>query len=89
MDPDPPVAALLLAAGRGDQQAFGDFYDTSCARVHGLVLQTIADQELAEELTGRVFLQAWRTCPQFDPREGSAFGWILSVLLDQQPIPCP
>jgi len=86
-DPDPALAALLLAAGCGDQQAFAHLYDISCARVHGLVLQTICDRALAEELTERVFLKIWRTCPLFDSREGSAFGWILSVLLEQQPVP--
>lgn len=88
-DPDPATAALLLAAGRGDHLAFADLYDRTCARIHGLVLETGCDRSLAEELTGRAYLQIWRACPSFDPREASAFGWMLSVLHQQQPVPCP
>ncbi|MEA9984172.1 MULTISPECIES: hypothetical protein [Subtercola] len=66
---DPPVSGLSFAAdllrrvAQGDHDAFGDFYDVMSARVHGIVCAGIDDKLLAEELTGEIFLEFWRSAP--------------------------
>ena len=57
-------SALLKRMARADTDAFGEFYDLTAARVLGTVLAIIPQPELAEELTGEIFLEFWKTAPQ-------------------------
>ncbi|MHA6622449.1 GAF domain-containing protein [Pseudonocardia sp. DLS-67] len=68
---------LLLAAGRGDLRALAAFYDQTVPVVFGLLSGVLGEAAWAERATERVYLQLWRTAPQFDPTEGSAFSLLL------------
>src|SRR3546814_3320081 len=71
--PEGPVdlAALFRRASRGDESAFGQLYDATAARVHGLVLRVVRDPAQAEEVTQEAYLEVWRTASRFDPERGS------------------
>lgn len=73
------AAAALLEAGRGDEQAFGRFYDLTCRLVHGTVLRVVRDPSMADEISQEVFLELWRLAPRYDPARGSATGWAATV----------
>lgn len=64
--------ALLVAAGRGDLDAFAAFYDATAPRIVGLLHGVLGRPERAESLTEEVYLAAWRDAPTFDPRVRSA-----------------
>ncbi|MEL7159016.1 MAG: ECF RNA polymerase sigma factor SigK [Actinomycetota bacterium] len=70
---------LLAAVGRGDEDAFGRFYDLTAARLHGIVLKVVRNPALAEEITQEVYLEIWRLAPRFDPSRGSAIGWSATI----------
>ncbi|AKU19160.1 ECF RNA polymerase sigma factor SigK [Luteipulveratus mongoliensis] len=70
---------LLEAVARGDQAAFSSLYDTTAARVHGLVVRVLADPAQSEEVTQEVFLEVWRTASRFDRGRGSPLGWLLTI----------
>lgn len=70
---------LLRAVGRGDEAAFGQFYDLTSARLHGIVLKVVRNPALAEEITQEVYLEIWRLAPRFDPSRGSATGWSSTI----------
>ncbi len=77
--PVPDLDRLLLAAGRGDRQAFAAVYDAVAGQVFGLVRRVVRDDAISEEVTQDVFLEVWRTAPRFDPDRGRATTWVLTM----------
>lgn len=77
-NPDPAARALELAA-RGDESAFGEFYDAVAPVVYGTVLRVVRNPSLAEEVTQDVFVELWRHAPRFDATKGSPRTWAATV----------
>src|SRR3546814_17942479 len=73
------LAALFRRASRGDESAFGQLYDATAARVHGLVLRVVRDPAQAEEVTQEAYLEVWRTASRFDPERGSPLSWLMTI----------
>lgn len=73
---EPAADALLLCAGRGDAEALGAFYDLTAPAVFGLLSRALPGRLLAERVTTRIYLRLWRSAPQFDPAEGSAYSLL-------------
>ncbi len=70
---------LMAAVASGDQRAFGELYDATSARVYGMVLRVLRDPGYSEETTQEVFLQIWRSAPNYDPSQGSPLAWIMTL----------
>ncbi|NOX31681.1 MAG: sigma-70 family RNA polymerase sigma factor [Actinobacteria bacterium] len=75
---DSPASALRRAA-KGDEAAFGEFYDMTQRRIFGVVLRVVRDRSLAEEITQEVYVEIWRLAPRFDQQRGSAVSWATTV----------
>ncbi len=73
-------AELLLAAGRGDRNAFGVLVE----RYHRTVVQFVyrfladVDRDTAEDLTQDVFVKAWEAASGFEPR-AAVLTWLLRI----------
>lgn len=78
-EPTDPIAAALTAAARGDEAAFGEFYDLTSSLVYGVVLKAIRDPAMAEEVTQEAFVEIWRLSPRYDPDRGSAKSWTATI----------
>jgi RNA polymerase sigma-70 factor, ECF subfamily len=74
--PDDP-ALLISAIARGDQDAFGRFYDTFASTAFGLIRRVLRDPAPAEEVLQEVFWQVWQDAGQYDPRRGTPIAWLL------------
>ena len=78
--PDRDDTALLLAAGKGDRQAFGALVE----RHHRAIIQfahrylSTADRATAEDIAQQVFLAAWKAAPSFKPR-AAVRTWLLRI----------
>nr|WP_296770105.1 sigma-70 family RNA polymerase sigma factor [Rhodococcus sp. (in: high G+C Gram-positive bacteria)] len=70
---------LMAAVAVGDQRAFAELYDATSARVYGMVLRVLRDPGYSEETTQEVFLQIWRSAPNYDPNQGSPLAWIMTL----------
>jgi RNA polymerase sigma-70 factor, ECF subfamily len=70
---------LLVAAGRGDEGAFAQLYDALAPSVYGLARRVVRDPARAEEITQDVFLSVWRFATRFDPDQGSAKTWTMTL----------
>jgi DNA-directed RNA polymerase specialized sigma24 family protein len=46
----------VKAMAAGEQSALAQFYEATCAQVHGLVLHILKDSALAEEVTLDIYL---------------------------------
>lgn len=73
------AGALLQAAGRGDETAFGDFYDAVADIVYGIVVRVVRDPGIAQEVTQEVFVELWRLAPRFDATRGSGQSWASTI----------
>lgn len=71
--------ALLRRSATGDAEAFAALYDRTAPRVYGLVLRTVRNPAIAEEVTQEVFVEIWRLGARFDATQGSAIGWMLTI----------
>jgi RNA polymerase sigma-70 factor (ECF subfamily) len=71
--------ALLRRVARRDTDAFATFYDSTRARVFGLVTRVLRDPGYSEETTQDVYLQVWRSAETFDPTAGSALAWLMTL----------
>ena len=74
------LADLLKRAGRGDEQAFAEWYDATSARAFGLAVRVLRDRAQAEEVTQEAYLDCWRHSARFDPAKGSALSWLLTIV---------
>ncbi|HUH69759.1 MAG TPA: ECF RNA polymerase sigma factor SigK [Mycobacterium sp.] len=70
---------LLAGIAAGDAAAFAQFYDTTKARVFGLVTRVLRDPGYSEETTQEVYVQVWHTAARYDAREGSALAWLMTL----------
>ena len=75
----PDLGALLKRVSDGDDDAFASFYDATCARVFGLILRVLRDPGYSEETTQEVYAQVWRSASAYDPAEGSALAWLMTL----------
>ncbi|MEW6273226.1 MAG: sigma-70 family RNA polymerase sigma factor [Thermodesulfobacteriota bacterium] len=76
---DAAPAGLIARCAQGDQRALAELYDATAAQVNGLALRILADREVAEEVTGDVYLQVWRSAASYDPARGSALAWLFTL----------
>jgi RNA polymerase sigma factor (sigma-70 family) len=76
---DEALAALVARIVRQDEKALEALYDTTSARVHGVVLRIVRNRALAEEVVEDTFWQVWRQAPRFDAGRGRAFAWLMSM----------
>ena len=76
---DPEQQALLEKARRADTVALGEIYDQYADKIYAYIYHRVGQAELAEDLTGQVFMrmleaihsgQAWRT---------SFSGWLYRI----------
>jgi RNA polymerase sigma-70 factor, ECF subfamily len=71
--------ALLLAAARGETEAFAKLYDLFSPAVWRVVKRVVRDSRLAEDVTQEVFVQLWRNASKFDPARGSGRAFTLTL----------
>ena len=64
---------------RGDHNALSELYDSTVAKVHGLVRAIVANAADAEEVTCDVYTQAWQTAGNYDPARGNVVAWLLAI----------
>lgn len=74
-----PIGTALRDAGKGDEAAFGQFYDLTSALVYGIVLKVVRDPAISDEVTQEVFVELWRLAPRYNETKGSARGWAATI----------
>ncbi len=70
---------LVAAAQRGDREAFGRLYDRHVEEVFRYLLARVDDHAAAEDLTGQVFLQAWRGIAAIPEQDRDVGARLLSI----------
>src|SRR5215475_8033782 len=67
---------LVAAMAAGDRRALATLYERHCALLLGLAMRIVREKREAEDLLHDVFLEAWRTASDFDPKRGRVRTWL-------------
>jgi RNA polymerase sigma-70 factor (ECF subfamily) len=70
---------LIGAVALGDEQAYEAVYDQAAGWVLGAARRVLRDPAQAEEVMQEVLLEVWRTASRFDPQQGSAVAWVMTI----------
>jgi RNA polymerase sigma factor (sigma-70 family) len=62
-----------------DQQAFAHLYDSYSGAIYSIILQIVADEELANDILQEVFINIWRKIEMYDAQKGRLFTWMLNI----------
>ncbi|SEA92013.1 RNA polymerase sigma factor [Leifsonia sp. 21MFCrub1.1] len=74
---DTGEGALLARVRAGDPDAFGELFDLHRDRVFRQARRMTNSAHDAEDVTGMVFLEAWRRRDSLRDVDGSVIGWLL------------
>jgi RNA polymerase sigma-70 factor (ECF subfamily) len=75
-DPADVDAELVAGMARGDRTALASLYERHSAILLGLAMRIVRDRREAEDLLHDVFLEAWRSARDFDPKRGRVRTWL-------------
>jgi RNA polymerase sigma-70 factor, ECF subfamily len=68
--------ALVTAMAAGDRGALATLYERHASLLLGLALRIVREKREAEDLLHDVFLEAWRSARDFDPKRGRVRTWL-------------
>jgi RNA polymerase sigma-70 factor, ECF subfamily len=71
--------ALVSQAVRGDRDAFAQLVDRHRGRVFAILLRSVGDRELAEDLTQETFVKAYQRLDSYSPDIARFQSWIITI----------
>ncbi len=72
---------LVRQAREGDASSFQEIVDRHQTVVFNVVLRTVSDPRVAEDVTQDAFVRAWRALGRF--RGGSVRGWLMRIAINR------
>jgi RNA polymerase sigma factor (sigma-70 family) len=72
--------AALLACASGNKRALQAIYEREAGKMLGVAMRLLKRQSLAEDAVQDAFVNIWNKAASFDPKAGSARGWIYTIL---------
>lgn len=70
------LVILLQSVATGDRSSLKTLYDRTSAKLYGICLRVLHDQEDAEDVLQSVYLTVWRKAVLFDPSKASVITWL-------------
>lgn len=77
------LAQLLVAAGRGSEQAFTALHSATRSYLYHVALRVLGRPARAEEVLQDAYLSIWLQAGRFQPEIGSAMTWLITVVRNQ------
>ncbi|MFF3641128.1 ECF RNA polymerase sigma factor SigK [Streptomyces sp. NPDC002564] len=75
----PDLVALMEQVTKGDEQAFGQLYESVAGPAFGVVRAVVRDVAQSEEVTQEVLVEMWRHAADYRPERGSVMNWVLTL----------
>ena len=73
------LADLMARSARGHEDAFGELYDLTSARIYGTVLRVLRSSDHAAEVTQEIYVEVWRQSARYAPDKGSVLAWMTTM----------
>ncbi len=70
---------LVRRACGGEGEAFGQLYELLGDRIYRYVYFRVTDEEIAEDLSSKVFLKAWEHLPDFKKGTSPFIAWLYTI----------
>jgi len=77
------VEKLVVQAVNGNTDAFGDLYIIFVEKIYRYVFYHIKSKTAAEDITGEVFLKAWRAISSCRGKENAFSPWLYRIAHNQ------
>ena len=74
-----PLLRLLQETASNDRDAFRLLYDSSSAKLFGVILRIVKRQDLAEEILQEVYLIIWNKANSYNPSLGRPLSWMMTI----------
>ena len=62
-----------------NEASLAELYDFTLPKVYGLALKITRRHDLAENVVGDTYLQAWQEAPRFDITRGPTIAWLMMI----------
>jgi len=73
------LAGLLAASARGDEAAFAELFQATRAKLFGIVLRILRQQQWADDVLQDAYMRIWTHAAQFDPARASPITWMATI----------
>lgn len=73
-------ASSILACAAGDRTALRSLFEEDAGRLLSVARRIVRRKDLAEEVVQDAFIQIWSKAGQYDPKLGSARGWVYTIV---------
>lgn len=74
-----PLEDLLARCALGDRIAFADLYDATSAKLFGVLLRMLKQNDQAEDALQDVYLKIWRKAADYHVGKGRVMTWLISI----------
>lgn len=72
---------IISRAKAGDVSSFHELVDRHQVAIFNVVLRTVSDSGIAEDVTQEAFVRAWKSVGQF--RGGNVRGWLMRIAVNR------
>ncbi|HEY1046014.1 MAG TPA: sigma-70 family RNA polymerase sigma factor [Bacteroidia bacterium] len=63
----------------GDKQAFARLYDSYSSALLGVIMRTIDNEDIANDILQDVFVKIWKNIQSYQPERGRLYTWMLNI----------
>lgn len=71
---------LLAATAAGDRSAFRAIYEATSAKLFGVAVRILRNEDKASDAVQQAYLQIWRNSGRYDPGLGSPRAWMIGIV---------
>jgi RNA polymerase sigma-70 factor (ECF subfamily) len=79
LSPSSDMLALIGGMAKRDESSLEAFYDLTLSKVYGLALKITRRHDLAEDVVGDTYWQAWHQAVRFDISRGVPMAWLMLI----------
>ena len=73
------ISELLARVAARDRVAFEKVYDSTSAKLYGVILRILRRRDMADEVLQEVYVKIWERAADFDPNRASPITWMSTI----------
>ncbi len=76
---DDPIADLLIRVAAQDRAAFKNIYNSTSAKLMGVLLRILGNRAESEDALQEVYTRVWLRAGRFDATKGRGMTWLIAM----------